>query len=201
MYDSTVAPGFGLLPQTITLLTVIATAVFWIVVYTKTGRKNLLKLVWPPTSLWLVFGTLDITATAKAVYLNPYYEANPLARLLFINLGFLGPPAAAFLWISLWAVISILMDVGLKNLSKPINAFTQLTLFYSLAVGHFFAYSGWTSWGQEIYYYGFTINQQNPILNHMLFGIFYTTWILIAATAALIHLTIIKIARKSNPPK
>jgi len=177
--------------QMLTLLTIAASTLLSIRLYVKTGRRRILELAWPPLLIWAVAGTLDVLLTAKAVQGSPLKEANPLARALFTELGPLGPPAASILWITLWASISLLVDISLHSINKRLNAFTQLTLFYSLALGHLYALSGWLGW-ETLYHIGFTLNQQHPPLNHMISGVFYATWMLEAAALSALHLTVLK---------
>jgi hypothetical protein len=177
--------------QALTLLTIISTAAAWIIVFDRTGRRRILKLVCLPLALWAVSGTLDVMVTAQAVIGSSLREANPLARAVFAGLHPYGPPVAALLWIILWAAVSFLLDIGLHPVNKRLNAFTQLTLFYSLALGHLYAASGWMGW-DTLYYIGFTVNQQAPILNHMVAGVFYLTWVAEAMVLSALHLTVHK---------
>ena len=186
MYDSILGTGAVLYLQALTALAILFTATFWLFVFFRTGRGRILRLILLPLLIWVVFGSLDILITARGVYDNPYWESNLPAREIFLAFGpFLGPPIAVILWISLWAGLSILFDHGTwKVLPNWFRDFTQLTIFYSLAVGHFFAFHSWVSWGQGIARLGLMPAGE--------INVAYFPWILLGATLAAAHTTLIR---------
>jgi hypothetical protein len=190
MYDSVLGEGEVLYSQILTIFTILITALLWILIFKKTGRKRILKLVAIPLIIWIVFGTLDIVVTAKGTYNNPYKEGNPLSRQLFIWFGFYGPAISAFLWITLWAGLSLVFDMGSKVLPQWFRDLIQLWIFYSLAVGHFFAFHSWMNWGKSIRDIGFGYHKFLPFTDTEMGWTFFP-WIILGFIIAAGHTIII----------
>ncbi|MCX6695581.1 MAG: hypothetical protein NTU61_04735 [Candidatus Altiarchaeota archaeon] len=146
MYESVLADGPAFYSQLLTFAALLLAGGFWIKVYFRSGRRRVLEVVLVPAALWFVFGTLDILTTAKGVYGNPFMERNVVARFMFAEFGFFGPALATLVWITLWALVSLTFDWGSKALPAGFRDFTQLMMFYSLAVGHLFAFGSWMGW-------------------------------------------------------
>ena len=174
--------------QIFSLVAVVLSSIFWFYIFKKIDKKNLLKLISFPALFFLFWGSLDILATINGTYQNADLEANPLAKDFFDIVGY---PFTVFIWISIWMINILLLNHGLTPLSQKVRNTLILTVMYSLALGHLYAFSGWVGW-ENIYYVGFTLNQTSPILNHMVFGIFYVSWMIQGFCLALTHLHIQK---------
>ncbi|MCX6777573.1 MAG: hypothetical protein NT157_01680 [Candidatus Micrarchaeota archaeon] len=199
MLGEILATGPVLLSQILTFLAVIATAFFWVWAYLKTGRRKLLELIWLPVLLWFLFGTLDIVITAKNIYGDPLREGNIAASFLFVNFGFFGPALASLLWISLWATVSLVFDNFSNKLPPLVRNLFQLTLFYSLFLGHFFGFHSWVSWGLGIESLGMAYQRAVylPLISEL-----YLSWALPGILLAALHLlTLHFIFRKVKPLK
>ena len=122
--------------QLVTLAAIAASIIFWMQVYKRFG-VDLIRYALP-MALWIAFGTLDITITARGTVLNPACEGNPLARAIFITFGSYGTVLASVLWISFWAGLVFLLNKKLKDAE-----FVSLGVFYGLAIGHLFGFSSW----------------------------------------------------------
>ncbi len=108
------------------------------------GGGRLLRLLMVPAALALVFGMLDLQSTSEAAWASPLREANPFVREIFLVFGQAAPALVAVLWIALWSSISIILEVATRNvMPRSIMDYIQLVIFYSLAVGHFFAWNVW----------------------------------------------------------
>lgn len=136
IYGSVLGDGVVLVAQMLTMGAIIATAVFWVWAYMRSGIN--MRRYALPIGLWFVFGTLDIVITTKGV-LSGGQEGNSLAAFVFSAFGQYGPVAASVLWISLWAAAVLVI-----NRMKVARAeFLSLAVFYSLAFGHFLGFSSW----------------------------------------------------------
>jgi len=124
--------------QLLTVASIASGIVLWVFIYR--WQKVGLAQYAIPIILWIVFGTLDITVTAKGTYNAPTNEGNPLARLIFVETGFLGPVVASVLWISLWSLLVLIIN---KSLKAPASTYLSLAVFYSLGIGHIFGFSSW----------------------------------------------------------
>ncbi len=160
--------------QALTFITIILACGSWAFTFQRLKGRRLLRSLIIPSILWFFFGTLDILVTVKGTYGNPALEANPLARYSFAAFG---PQVTAFIWISVWAVVLLLLDHGVSPISKRLSKFILLTVLYSLAVGHMYALSGWVGL-DTVHDFGFAMNQRSQVLNHMIFGVFYVSWVL-----------------------
>jgi hypothetical protein len=140
-YTGVLGEGTALMIQLITLVAILCTIAFWILIYRK--QKVELMQYALPIILWVVFGTLDILITAKGTVGNPMREGNPLARGVFLIVGDFGPVVASVLWISLFAGTVLAINKLVKN--SGIAGFVSLAVFYSLATGHLFGFSSWFS--------------------------------------------------------
>jgi hypothetical protein len=139
-YYSEVLGGGGVLVlQLLTIVSIIASIMVWIWFYLKNGLEKELWEYAPPIVLWVIFGTLDIVITAKGTYLDPMNEGNPLARVIFVETGYIGPVVASILWISLWSVIVLAINKAKVNGA----GFLSLAVFWSLVAGHFYGFSSW----------------------------------------------------------
>lgn len=136
VYDSVLGSGEILVVQTLTVLVIAFSIVFWIWVYRRGGIG--LRQYALPIALWMIFGTLDIIITAKGTFADAGLEANPLARTIFENVDAYGPMMASVLWIALWAAL-----VYAVNKKTAHAELISLGIFYSLAVGHFLGFSSW----------------------------------------------------------
>ena len=147
--------GDILVAQLLTVLSIVISILFWVWVYRRYGVALRPYLV--PLAIWILFGTLDIVITVRGTFTDPTREGNPIAQLVFVNIGYLGPVVASVLWISLWSLIVLVIN---KKITKtPSSAshsqlasfassfqlarFLSLTIFYSLAVGHIRGFSSW----------------------------------------------------------
>ncbi|MCI0504036.1 hypothetical protein L0Y65_04965 [Candidatus Micrarchaeota archaeon] len=130
--------GDALILQLLTVATIAAGIAFWVRMYRRQGVALAPYSV--PIVLWIVFGTLDIIATAKGTLNAPGTESNPLARYVFVQAGFLGPIVASVLWISLWSLLVLIIN---KRLWPDSAKYLSLAVFYSLAIGHVFGFSSW----------------------------------------------------------
>lgn len=139
IFTDILGSGDVLFLQLLTIGSIIASiwAAVWF--YMQNGLEEELWAYAPPIALWTVFGTLDIVITAKGTFAEPLRESNPLARLIFLETGFFGPVIASVLWIALWAGIVYMIN----KMKIPYAGFFSLTIFWSLAVGHFFGFSSW----------------------------------------------------------
>ncbi len=126
--------------QLITFFSILVAMGAWIYIFIKGRLGPQLRLFLLPICLWLVFGTLDILITVKGTYGDPLREANPSTRVLLVQFGPWGAALASVLWVCLWAGI-----VYAINKIKPghVSEFVSLSIFYSLAAGHFFGFSSW----------------------------------------------------------
>jgi hypothetical protein len=140
IFDSVLGSGPELQIQILTLITIACSICLWVWIYRREGVG--LRQYAIPIILWVAFGSLDITITAKGTFEDPLREGNPLARFIFLNSGFVGPIVASFLWIALWSGIVLLIN---KRFGKrqEIVAFVSLAVFYSVAIGHLFGFSSW----------------------------------------------------------
>ncbi|MBN1170072.1 hypothetical protein JXA56_03530 [Candidatus Micrarchaeota archaeon] len=136
VYNDILGSGEVLVLQVLTLVSIIAAIAFWIFVYWKNNVK--LEPFLFPIILWIIFGTLDIVITVKGTFFDPLREGNMLARFIFSNIGYFGPVIASILWISLWALAVLLINRKIKE-----RELLSLIVFYSLAAGHFTAFSTW----------------------------------------------------------
>jgi hypothetical protein len=137
-YDYLFGTGDVLLIQALTIGSIIASITFWAWIYARGGVD--LKRYAVPIALWIVFGTLDITITAMGTFGYPWAEGNPLARMVFVATGALGPVVASVLWIALWAGVVFVIN---KKTGPKIASFLSLAVFYSLAAGHIRGFSSW----------------------------------------------------------
>jgi hypothetical protein len=138
-YPEILGSGPVLALQGLTIISIAASVVFWILAFTKNGLRERLSEYAIPIGLWVLFGTLDIVITAKGTFDNPYREGNQLARIIFVETGYLGPIMASVLWIALWSGIVF----AINKLKMPLAGFVSLSIFYSLAAGHFSGFSSW----------------------------------------------------------
>ncbi|HSB47860.1 MAG TPA: hypothetical protein VLD37_07650 [Candidatus Bilamarchaeum sp.] len=138
-YEGVLGSGPVLALQALVALSIAASIIFWAWAFIKGGLRDSLASYALPIALWVLFGSLDILITARGTYGNPYNEGNQLARLIFVQGGYAGPIIASVLWIALWS--GIVFVINLRKM--PLADFVSLSVFYSLAVGHF---SGFTSW-------------------------------------------------------
>jgi hypothetical protein len=147
VYGDVLGSGPVLQVQALTVVAIAASIAFWVWAYRKLGVP--LRLYALPIMLWMAFGTLDILITARGTFDNPFREGNPLARLVFAQSGFAGPVVASVLWIALWSSVVLLVNkkAGWVWKASPMRdaavAFVSLSVFYSVAVGHFFGFSSW----------------------------------------------------------
>ncbi len=130
--------GTVLLIQGLTLFSIAAAIIAWIVIYRKSGVD--LGQYAIPIGLWILFGSLDALMTANGTFGNPLREENPLTRFALLQWGFWGMPLASFLWVSLWAGIVLVLN---KRIAPAAARLPSLAIFYSLAVGHLFGFSSW----------------------------------------------------------
>jgi len=137
-FSSILGGGDVLFVQALTAVSIAASIALWIAVYRK-ARIRLEPFI-IPICLWVAFGTLDILITAKGTFEDPLREGNPLARLVFVETGFLGPVVASILWIALWSFAVLLIN---KRLSGAPALFLSLAVFYSLAAGHVYGFGTW----------------------------------------------------------
>jgi hypothetical protein len=146
-YQDILGGGDILFAQLLVVLSIIISILFWAWIYRRYGVALRPYLV--PLAIWIVFGTLDIVITVKGTFTDPTREGNPLAQLVFVNIGYLGPVVASVLWIGLWSLIvlavnkKITKQVALASISFPLAQSLSLTVFYSLAVGHIRGFSSW----------------------------------------------------------
>jgi hypothetical protein len=138
-YTEILGSGDVLFLQVLTIGSIIASIWFWAWTYMQNGLEKGLWAYSPPIVFWTIFGTLDIVITAKGTFTDPLREGNPLARLLFVEIGFLGPVIASVLWISLWVGIVYVLN----KWKVPHAGYFSLAIFWSLAAGHFFGFSSW----------------------------------------------------------
>lgn len=138
-YSEILGSGDVLYIQLLTIGSIIAAiwAAAWF--YMQNGLEKELWAYAPPIALWAIFGTLDIVITAKGTFTDPLREYNPLAREVFLQVGFLGPVVASVLWIALWAAIVYFIN----RMKIPHAGYFSLAIFWSLAIGHFFGFSSW----------------------------------------------------------
>lgn len=129
--------GMVLEIQLATLFAIAVTALFWLGEFRK--RQVSVALFRFPLLLWAVFGTLDITITAKGVLEGASGEGFWLAKLVFDAFGIIGPVVASVLWISLWAGVVL----ALNRMRPPFYSTISLMIFYALAISHFFGFSSW----------------------------------------------------------
>jgi len=187
MYGMLSGGGVVLQVQLLAVLALAASACLWLFVFLRSGRRRLLSLILVPVVLWLVFGALDFMVTAQGVYESPLKEKNPVARFMFSGLGLLGPAASAFLWVSLWSALSLLLDFRTKGvLPEWLRDFSQLGIFYSLAAGHLLAFLSWIpEWGGIV---GWSLNSYRvlPLLSGV--DLAYFPWIILGFTLAGVHL-------------
>ncbi len=137
VYGSVLGDGIVLVAQMLTVGAIVATAVFWVWAYLRSGidvRRYAL-----PIGLWFVFGTLDIVMTTKGVLAGGHGEGNSLAAFVFSVFGQYGPVVASVLWISLWAAAVLVIN----RMKVARTEFLSLAAFYSLAFGHFLGFSSW----------------------------------------------------------
>jgi hypothetical protein len=139
IFSGVLGNGAVLTLQGLTVISIAASIVFWVWAFSKSSLKERLHDYAVPICLWILFGTLDILITAKGTFGNPYREGNQLARFIFAETGFAGPLIASVLWITLWAGIVF----GINKLKMPLAGFASLSVFYSLAAGHFSGFSSW----------------------------------------------------------
>ena len=137
-YTEILGEGGVLAIQLLTVASIALGIGIWVRTYRKEGIG--LGAYALPIALWVLFGTLDIVVTAKGTFDDPLREGNPLARLVFMETGYFGPVVASVLWISLWALVVLIIN---KKLSAPLSVFLSLAVFYSLAVGHIYGFSSW----------------------------------------------------------
>lgn len=130
-----------LLLQALTLASIAASIVFWVWMFRR-GNVGLGRYALP-IALWVLFGTLDITITAKGTFGAPANEGNPLARFIFEETGFAGPVAASVLWISLWSLVVLALNRARGGAGMPHAGFLSLAVFYSVAFGHLLGFSSW----------------------------------------------------------
>lgn len=136
-YDAVFGSGEVLVVQIATLAAIAGSIMLWAWIYKRFGVG--LKKFAVPLVLWIVFGTLDITITARGTTIDPLCEGNSMARFLFVTFGAYGPPIASALWIAFWAGLVLLL-----NQRKAYGAeFLSLAIFYCLGVGHMFGFSSW----------------------------------------------------------
>jgi hypothetical protein len=143
IYDSVIGAGTLLALQLLTVISIFSSIAFWIWIYRK--EKVELRQYAIPITLWVVFGTLDILITAKGTFEDPFRESNPLARFIFVEVGFWGPVVASILWIALWSgiVLAINKTIKINQPPAPLVSFVSLSIFYALAAGHLFGFSSW----------------------------------------------------------
>lgn len=143
-YNDFFGSGAELYSQLLTLATIAVSISLWIFVYRKLGIWNRMK-TWHvfPLALWIIFGTLDITITARGTLFNPAIEGNPATRAFIYNYGMLGAPIASILWISLWAaVIAAALKLTSIRHTRTGDFLTRLIL-YNLAFGHMRGFASW----------------------------------------------------------
>ena len=168
-YTEILGSGDALTLQLLTVCSIAVCIAFWVWLYLKNGLERELKAYALPIALWTVMGTLDIVITAKGTYMDPLREGNPLAELVFVKTGFLGPVIASILWISLWAGIVL----AINRMKVNHAGFFSLAIFWSLATGHLLGFSSWF-----IPFCGFNENYALFLsgvpryLKHILFGCF-----------------------------
>jgi hypothetical protein len=129
--------GMVLEIQLAALFAIAVTALFWLGEFRK--RQISVALFRFPLLLWAIFGTLDMTITAKGVLEGAPSEGFWLAKLAFGHFGAVGPVVASVLWISLWAGVVL----ALNRTRPPFYSTVSLMIFYALAISHFFGFSSW----------------------------------------------------------
>jgi|GEM_PF-5255153 len=193
MYDSILGSGSVAVSQALTALTICASSMLWALAYHRLGAGHILRLAAVPIALWVLAGSADILVTAKGTFEDATREGNPLARNVLIWVGPLfGPAIASAAWISLWACVALLLDHGLRPFERS-RQMAILTLYYSLFLGHLFAFSGWMSWGGRLHELGFHTMSQMPVAGIMIFNVFYIGWVVIACALSSLHLGLIAI--------
>ncbi|MEW6721640.1 MAG: hypothetical protein AB1324_00090 [Candidatus Micrarchaeota archaeon] len=147
IFGGVLGDGQVLVLQALTALSIAGSIVFWVLVYGRAGIG--LRGYAVPIALWVVLGTLDILITAKGTFKDPLREGNPLAELIFVKAGYIGPVVASVLWIALWSGIVLAVNVAAKKPKQKNNnprraaEFVSLAIFYSLATGHLSGFSSW----------------------------------------------------------
>lgn len=153
-FDSVFGSGDVFPAQLFVLACVIAGAAAALYACKRAGMN--LRTYAVPISLFFVSGTLDALITARGTFGNPALEGNAALKLFIESGGWLFQGIASVLWIFLWAGIAILIHkLGQREEGrwKTVAAALILSEFYSLAAGHYFGFSSWTSFmpGKEVY--------------------------------------------------
>ncbi|HYM27212.1 MAG TPA: hypothetical protein VET66_03635 [Steroidobacteraceae bacterium] len=111
------------------------------------GQLDALRRLWPPSLLWVICGTLDALITMVGTANDPTREANSILRGWLVRDGWVGQLIYTFPYILIWAGVVI----GLEELRRRVRgawAFLlgalQLTILYSLALGHLYGFLSWT---------------------------------------------------------
>lgn len=148
-YTDFFGSGEALYAQLVTLGAIALSILVWRAIYQRLGIwKEFITIAIFPLILWIIFGSLDVTITARFAYLHPEAEGNPEARWFFEQFGFGGGVLASMAWISLWAAI---MAVALKYLHNTMfSSFVVRSILYGLAFGHLLGFSTWMVWLKPI---------------------------------------------------
>jgi len=193
MYTDLFGSGIELQTQLLTIITIIFTSIIWLYIYWWRRKLNLLPAVALPILLWFIFGTLDITITARAIVENPLTEGNIAARWFFVNFGILGPSLASFCWISLWVGLCVLLEELSERFTKYKNFLIniRLVVYYSLFFGHLI---GFMSWIEVTHPFAMMINsiQNIFVLTVKNTGIIDLFDIMVGIVLTLIHLALLK---------
>lgn len=139
VYPDVLGEGAVLGVQLATLLSITLSIAFWAWLYRR-EKVGLMRYA-IPIALWVVFGTLDILITAKGTFSDATLEGNPLSRLVFQSVGYLGPVVASILWISFWSGLVLAINKLVKD--SRVSGYLSLWVFYGLAFGHLLGFSSW----------------------------------------------------------
>lgn len=164
--------GADLYAQMLTLAAIALSIFMWVFIYKRIGIWERMKR-WHvfPLVLWIIFGTLDITITARGTLANPAVEGNPATRSLVYSYGMFGAPIASFLWIALWAAaIAAALKLTMNRHGKTGNFVARLIL-YNLAFGHMRGFASWMDWLRPV---ALQWPLTFPIGNFFAYGIFPT---------------------------
>ncbi len=146
-YDTLLAEGGGLISQISVLLTIAFSMVMVFHIYRRLKLLFMLRKAAIPLLGFIIFGTLDAVITAKGTFRHPEMEGNPTMAAFLHTFGWVGSSISAFLWILFWMGVAA-MIYKLHMARKPYRGILVtlvVYVFYSLAAGHYFAFSSWTT--------------------------------------------------------
>ena len=142
-YSDFFGTGNALYAQLITMLGIAISILIWRAIYKRLDIwKEFISACLIPLTLWIIFGTLDITITTRCAFVKAECEGNLASRLFFEQFGFFGGAIVSFAWISLWSVI-MLVIIKLTEKRAQIGNFLNRAILYNLAFGHMVGFSTW----------------------------------------------------------